>query len=277
MTAWRFLFISLGVHFLLVFLFGKFQAPLHSDATKDTVVIELAESKSDRKIILPRLMPDDPKSKKQKPKKATVLGPEDREVVEETTGKQTVLGQKKVPLNLQPQLDKIESEDLPPSREKPDDGPGKRKQIAQNRPEFQQQFQAEEHVDGVKENSVTSLNSERFVFSSFFGRIDSQVLPIWRRNVNESLRSMGPQMQRKIAGQQFLTVVDILLDEKGNVKDVVLLKNSGIPQLDQSVLDTFKELTFFPNPPKAMLKEDNRIHLTYAFNVFVERRFLAFQ
>lgn len=49
----------------------------------------------------------------------------------------------------------------------------------------------------------------------------------------------------------------------------IVQQSCGIPELDQAAVDAFAEGKFYPNPPKEMVKDDQRIHLNYAFVVTI--------
>lgn len=55
-----------------------------------------------------------------------------------------------------------------------------------------------------------------------------------------------PAILRHSCGGQFFLVIVIIIDKEGNVKDAILLRESGIEELDGFVITTARQLKFIP-------------------------------
>jgi TonB family protein len=116
---------------------------------------------------------------------------------------------------------------------------------------------------------INSLNSERFTYYSFFGRVEEAIYPHWARNVESSMERLPAQQQKQLANHDLNTFLDIIIDAEGHYIESIVLQSSGVPEIDRAAIEAFASAKFFPNPPKEMVKADNKIHLKYQFTVQV--------
>jgi TonB family protein len=61
------------------------------------------------------------------------------------------------------------------------------------------------------------------------------------------------------------TVVSVILDKGGSVKDVVVNKSCGVDFLDREAISAFRRAQPFPNPPPALLDDRGEIKFTFGF------------
>lgn len=259
MTAWRFLFFSIGLH-ILVWWFAQqqisFKSPFNDKKVEITVV-----DRSEPKYIVPRAMPPAKKSKShQQPK---FLGAEDRQVEKQTSGRKTQLAQSL----FKPDIPK------PQNQEKLDLDKGEAGwKLKPKKFNFQDGLiganqSAEDVVPEVEKGPMTSLNSERFIFNSFFQRIEEKIFPKWEARAISSYRSLSQRDLERLSGRVWTTIVEVFLDREGHYLETVILSPSSVPQFDQIIIATFKEADFFPNPPTPMIKSDGKVHITYRFDI----------
>lgn len=129
-----------------------------------------------------------------------------------------------------------------------------------------------QYLPDTETGPVTALNTERFVYSSFFNRIEERFMPTWQRNFQNTIARKSDAEQRQLINQQrWVTQVEVILDSKGYVEDVIILNSSGSAELDNDAAQAFLENKYYPNPPQKMLKEDGKIHLMYKVALHTDR------
>lgn len=122
-----------------------------------------------------------------------------------------------------------------------------------------------EHIPGVKEGSFTALNTDQFMFYSFFSRIHEQVRNRWVRYVREFAAQQSPTDIRELSQAERIFSVEIVLDEKGQYIKGSVLRTSGYVELDDTAIKAFRSAAPFHNPPQEMREGDGFIHLYYNF------------
>lgn len=119
----------------------------------------------------------------------------------------------------------------------------------------------------VKVGSFTSLNSDRYVFYTFYARIEEQIRFRWTAHAKEAINQFDLAAAVNFGNQDWVTHIEILLDPSGTVQKAILMKSSGLTVFDNACIRAFQEARVFPNPPKEMIQEDGYIHLKYSFLV----------
>ncbi|MGZ3743517.1 MAG: cell envelope integrity protein TolA [Pseudobdellovibrionaceae bacterium] len=120
----------------------------------------------------------------------------------------------------------------------------------------------------VSIGNFTALNTDRYVYYSFYARIEDLVRFRWESRVRKAVDSFTRNYILSVVGRRnWVTSVDIWLTKDGRFHSAHILKESGISHFDQAAVLAFKEAGMFPNPPQEMVEEDGFIHLRYSFNV----------
>jgi TonB family protein len=120
-----------------------------------------------------------------------------------------------------------------------------------------------DHVEGVEEGEGTFLNAREYKYAVFFNRVKRSVSQVW---------DPGKQLYKRdptgaIFGQRDrLTVLRVVLDGVGGLKDATVEKKSGLDFLDQEAITAFKKAQPFPNPPQGLVR-DGEIAFTFGFYV----------
>jgi hypothetical protein len=122
----------------------------------------------------------------------------------------------------------------------------------------------EELPKDIKVGSWTSLNTERYLFYTFFARIEERVRWHWERSVKEAAEYIPLP---KLMGNEFVTELEVVLDNAGNFEKVILHRKSGIEGFDQAAVNAFRVGSPYLNPPKELVQADNKLHLKYQINV----------
>lgn len=124
-----------------------------------------------------------------------------------------------------------------------------------------------EYIPNIEEGNFTSLNTDQFLYYSFFSRINDQIRYRWISALNDYSTSLSPVSLKRISSASRLSVIEVLLHSNGYLKEVLVNKSSGDNGLDQSAVTAFIKAAPFLNPPAEMVKEDGLIHLIYSFHV----------
>jgi TonB family protein len=123
--------------------------------------------------------------------------------------------------------------------------------------------------DSIKIGEITALNTDRYLFYSFYSRVEEAIRYKWEHDVEITLNNLN-RNQYHNPKSTWSTRLDILLTKEGKFFKAVLLKESGIHGLDTAAINAFREANFFPHPPKEMVGEDGFIRLEYKFHVFYD-------
>lgn len=129
--------------------------------------------------------------------------------------------------------------------------------------------------DDVKIGDFTALNTDQYLFYSFYARIAPMIRFHWERNVERAINELTIRNFTGPKKGEWDTAVDVVLDSKGYLINTTVERESRIDAFDKAVVQAFRSSTPFLNPPKEMIQEDGRIHLRYAFRVFWTPRQLA--
>lgn len=286
MSLLRALTLSLIVHFLLVLILDKgapYFEPKHADITTVDLVEKPAEEKKPEK------------SKKDKESRQVVrqaLAPK-QELKEDDTDLARFLSADKQRVRKEMQAaasgmtqnreagQKQESEakekkaaPQDPRKDSPKNHDPDGLDIAKNLKEYAQSLEDAPSTVGdalpqdVSIGSFTALNTDRYVFYSFFARIEDLVRFRWESRVRAAVDSFDRNYILSVVGRRnWITSVDIWLTKDGRYHSAHILKESGISRFDQAAILAFKEAGMFPNPPQEMVEDDGFIHLKYSFNV----------
>lgn len=119
----------------------------------------------------------------------------------------------------------------------------------------------------VKVGSFTALNTDRYLYYTFYARIEELVRYRWESRVMDTINGFDRATMMNAGNRNWVTHVEFLLDRTGLLKSAVILKESGIQRFDLAAVNAFKEARIFPNPPQEMVKDDGMIHIRFTFNV----------
>ncbi len=116
--------------------------------------------------------------------------------------------------------------------------------------------------------SFTALNTDRHLYYTFFARINEMIRFRWESAVRSTIDGTPPDRYKYNPLGVWTTHVEVVLNQDGVVKDVVLMKPSGFRGFDQAAQYSFWDSRAFFNPPREMVdKESGEIRLKYSFQV----------
>ena len=118
----------------------------------------------------------------------------------------------------------------------------------------------------VDEGEETLLNTKQWKFASFFLRVKAQIEQYWRPDI--AFLTHDPT-GRIYGYKDRETIVRVVLNEDGSLKDIFIIKPSGAPFLDREALHAIKRASPFPNPPKELIDPKEKI-IVFNCAFFVE-------
>ncbi|MBO9667403.1 MAG: TonB family protein [Bdellovibrio sp.] len=119
----------------------------------------------------------------------------------------------------------------------------------------------------VKIGSFTALNTDRYLFYTFYARIEEMVRYRWESRVQQAINNFDPATATTASNKNWNTQVEFLLDRRGFLQKALIMKESGIQAFDAAAVNAFREARVFPNPPQEMVQDDGYIHLKFTFTV----------
>ena len=119
----------------------------------------------------------------------------------------------------------------------------------------------------VSIGSFTALNTNRYLYYSFFARIEELIRFRWESGVQRSIDSTPPSTFNSRTNS-WVTNLEIWIKPNGEYHSAHLMKESGFRGFDQAAVQAFIQAGVFPNPPKEMIESDGLIKLKYTFRVY---------
>ena len=110
--------------------------------------------------------------------------------------------------------------------------------------------QADEHVDDVDDSDTTVLRSRRWKFAGYFQRLKAQIAAHWFPA--QTWNGMTPQMRNVYGTATRRLVVELSLDDNGDVHDIAVVAPSGVPDLDTQTLVEIMSSAPFEAPPQEL-------------------------
>lgn len=111
----------------------------------------------------------------------------------------------------------------------------------------------------------TILNTDEYVFASFFNRIKAEVGPRWDPMVQQILRDPHNRIPEGV----YLTQTQFVCDRAGNIESVDVLRRSGMSVFDDAAERAILQTRRVANPPQALLELDGRFRIKLGFEVSV--------
>ncbi|NCN40669.1 TonB C-terminal domain-containing protein [bacterium] len=97
-------------------------------------------------------------------------------------------------------------------------------------------------------SSKTLLNTDEYVYASFFNRVKREIGPRWEPKVQKFL-----QTTLVLIDGVYSTRCVFWLDRDGSLRNVELLEPSGVKELDALAVEAIWDIKTFPNPPTSLL------------------------
>lgn len=119
----------------------------------------------------------------------------------------------------------------------------------------------------MKIGSFTALNTDRYLFYTFYARMEELIRYRWETRVQQAIANFDRLTIASIGNRNWVTHIEFLLDNKGQLQKAMILKESGVRLFDAAAVEAFKDARIFPNPPQEMVQDDGFIHIKFSFTV----------
>ncbi len=124
---------------------------------------------------------------------------------------------------------------------------------------------AKKTLSSIGDSQQRIFDTDKEVYASFFDRIHNQLDVVWHSKVEPYILDYQTKNRVRIASKR--TKLLITLDSVGHVLSVTVLLESNSEIIDAFATNSFKELAFFPNPPKELIK-DGKIVFDWDFVIY---------
>ena len=120
-----------------------------------------------------------------------------------------------------------------------------------------------DHLTEIPEGDLTHLNTVEYKFYGYYHRIKQKLEGFWGRSVQEKAEILAGQ-GRMVSDEELVTALRIVMNQEGEIVDVIILGSSGVRELDDAAIESFNEAGPFPNPPKDLIV-DGRVTIEWGF------------
>lgn len=127
---------------------------------------------------------------------------------------------------------------------------------------------ANDYLPEVEVDAETRLNAWRWRYATFFNRVADRIRREWEGG---KVLAQSDPTGHVYGFEARMTVVQVTLDQQGNVLDVAVQEQSGALALDDEAVRAFKEAGPFANPPPQLFKGEDRFTFSFGFNVSYDR------
>jgi TonB family protein len=114
----------------------------------------------------------------------------------------------------------------------------------------------------AEEGDQTLVNTRSFKYWDFFQRVKERVRGEWSPGGTYQARDPYGKVY---GSKDRLTVLSVVLDAKGDVVRLQVVRESGLPFLDEEALRAFRQAGPFPNPPSGLADDSGRIEFSFGF------------
>jgi hypothetical protein len=133
-----------------------------------------------------------------------------------------------------------------------------------------------EYIPEVKEGGFTSLNTDQYMYYTFYARINEQIRNRWVQNVRQVLQTLPISEMSRLSKKQQISQIEVILNSSGKFINAIIHQKAENRLLDISAATAFKDSAPFNNPPLEIVsKDDGLIHLHYQFYLQLQPRYTA--
>jgi protein TonB len=125
--------------------------------------------------------------------------------------------------------------------------------------------QTTDYLKDIDTGLETSLSTREFIYYSYYSRIRSQLNQYWSAEVKSNLAQYAKNNPLVSISKDKITKCMITLDSLGNLTQVQIIEVSGIKELDEAALSSFRSAAPFPNPPHGIQDQDGNIRIRWDF------------
>jgi outer membrane biosynthesis protein TonB len=122
----------------------------------------------------------------------------------------------------------------------------------------------ENYVSNVKPGNQTALNTAAVPFASYLNGMHNRIHPIFADSFLDSLSSLPAD--HPMNDQHLVTRLEIVLGKDGHLKQMGIVKTSGITAFDIGALDSVDRAQPFGPAPNAIVSPDGYVYLHWEFH-----------
>jgi TonB family protein len=122
-----------------------------------------------------------------------------------------------------------------------------------------------DYLKDVDQGLETLLNAREFKYYTYYNRIRKQLSQHWEPRVRTKLSQMFKQGRYLASSSDRITKLIVILDQKGNLVNVQMVKDSGVTDLDDAAIEAFQSAAPFPNPPQGIVDPDGTVKIRWDF------------
>ncbi len=121
--------------------------------------------------------------------------------------------------------------------------------------------------DTIAVSNQTLLNTDEYLYASFFNRIKREIGPRWEPMVQDYL-----QTTLVLIDGVYSTRCVFWLNREGVLQKVEVKESSGVKELDNIAVNSIRNLAFFPNPPDTLLDSEGMHRVELGFLVSYSKK-----
>jgi TonB family protein len=125
--------------------------------------------------------------------------------------------------------------------------------------------QTDDYLKEVNKGMQTLLSTREFVYYAYYSRIKELLRQHWEPTVREKVKIIYRTGRNIASAKDRITQVLVTLNADGELLRVDVLSASGVTDLDAAAIESFKNASPFPNPPKGMIEKDGTVKIRWDF------------
>lgn len=122
-----------------------------------------------------------------------------------------------------------------------------------------------DHIEDVPLGDLTHLNTTEYKYYGFYHRIRQKLEQFWGSSIQTKAQEFA-RNGRVIDSDNFITSLQVTLDELGEIIAIKVMGTSGVKELDEAAIESFNDAGPFPNPPRGLLV-DGKVVIQWGFVV----------
>lgn len=123
-----------------------------------------------------------------------------------------------------------------------------------------------DYVENVPLGDLTQLNTVEYKYFGYYLRIRQKLEQFWGRSIQEKAEELMKSGRRIASGEEMLTALQVVMDDKGKIIDINIKGSSGIREIDDAAINSFNDAGPFPHPPQDLIV-DGRVVIEWGFVV----------
>jgi protein TonB len=132
-----------------------------------------------------------------------------------------------------------------------------------------------DYLPDVKNGGFTALNSDQFMYYTFYSRINDQLRNRWVSLIRQYLDSTPQMSLNQLANRTQVTQLEVLLTPDGRFLKAMIYQKADAIKLDEIAVSAFRQAAPFNNPPSDIVAKDGFVHLQYALYLELSPRYMA--